>query len=81
MQSSQSRKKFVYHSTKRIVVRLVVRIVGEKCQPDFPDLAFGLGAQVAYKVQNGQVVESIEMEKILRIHDGKTFMIDQSVRS
>ena len=69
----------MYHSAKRIVVRLVIRIVGEKCQPDFPDLAFGLGAQVAYKVQNGQVVESIEVKKILGIHDRETFMIDQSV--
>ena len=36
--------------------------------------------QMSYEIQNRQIVESVEVEKVLRVHDGKTFVVDQSVR-
>lgn len=31
-----------------------------------------------YKVQDGQIVESVEMKQVLRVHYRKTFVIDET---
>jgi hypothetical protein len=50
-----------------VVCRLFLSILCEGCETDFSDQGLGLGTQMPYEVQNRQIVESVKVEKILRI--------------
>ena len=34
---------------------------------------------MSYEVQDGQIVERVEVEKVLRIQNGQTFMVDETI--
>lgn len=59
----------------------IILLVRERRKPNFPDQALCLGAEMPYEIQNRQVVEGIEVKQVLRVHDGKTLMIDKAAGS
>ena len=53
-------------------------VVREWCESNLPDKTFCLRTKVTYEIQNRQVVEGMEMKQVLRVHNGKTFVVDQA---
>lgn len=45
---------------------------------NFPDQTLRLRAEMAYEIENRQVVESIKVKQVFRVHNGKTFVVDQA---
>ena len=58
--------------------RWIVLVVREWCESDLSNKTFCLRTKVSYEIQNRQVVEGIEVKQVLRVHDGKTFVVDQA---
>jgi hypothetical protein len=55
-------------------------LIRERSEPDFSNQALGFRTKMSYKIQYGQIIESVEVKQIFRIHNRKTFVIDQTAR-
>lgn len=72
----------MYDSTEYIVRRWrIVLLVRQWRKPHIAHLILSFRTEMAYKVQNRQVVECIEMELVFGIQDREAFVIDKPVRS
>lgn len=72
----------MYDCTKDIMACWrIVLLVRERREPYFPYQILCLGAQMSYEIQYRQVIEGIEMEQIFRVHNGETFVINETANA
>lgn len=64
-----------------VACRWVALLVRQRCEPDFTHHAFGFWTKVPYEIQNRQIIESVEVKQIFRVHNGETFVVDEAARS
>lgn len=59
--------------------RWVVLVVRQWCEADFANQILRLGAQMSYEIENGKVIECIEVKLVLGHQDRETLVVDEAI--